>query len=221
MNTFLDRREAGRMLASRLGAYANRSDVVVLAVPRGGVPVAYEVARALAAPLDVFLVRKVYAPGRDDIQVATIATGDFEVLETSTIETRGVDRRVVEHEMGAARRDLAAQERTYRGSRPLADLTGRTVILVYDGIVTGGSMVASVAALRARGAARVIVASPVAPPNAVASVTQVADGCVCVMTVEPFYRIGIWYDDFAPVSDASVLMFLDCAARTLGDAAAA
>jgi putative phosphoribosyl transferase len=220
MNSFVDRREAGRMLAARLGDYANRSDVTVLAVPRGGVPVAYELARALAAPLDVFLVHKVYKPGRDDVHVGTITSGGFELLETATIDAREVDQRVVTREMARAREDLSWQELSYRGNRPLPDVRGRTIILVYDGIVTGSSMAAAVGALRARGAARVVVATPVAPPNAVAALSRIADACVCVMTVEPFYRIGIWYDDFAPVTDASVVMLLDCAARTLGAAAA-
>jgi putative phosphoribosyl transferase len=220
MNSFLDRREAGRMLAARLSAYAHRSDVIVLALPRGGIPVAYEIARALSLPLDVFLVRKVYEPGRDDVQVGTITSGGYEVVDAEVIAARGVDRRVVDREMARARQDLAYQERVYRGNRRFPDVAGRTVILVYDGIVTGGSMVAAVAALRANGAARVVVAAPVAAPNAREAVERVADAVVCVVTPEPFYRIGIWYDDFAPVSDASVLILLDSAARELGAAAA-
>ena len=220
MNSFLDRREAGRMLAARLSAYAHRSDVIVLALPRGGIPVAYEIARALSLPLDVFLVRKVYEPGREDVQVGTITSGGYEVVDAEVIAARGVDRRVVDREMARARQDLAYQERVYRGNRRFPDVAGRTVILVYDGIVTGGSMVAAVAALRANGAARVVVAAPVAAPNAREAVERVADAVVCVVTPEPFYRIGIWYDDFAPVSDASVLILLDSAARELGAAAA-
>lgn len=208
------------MLAARLGEYANRSDVIVLAVPRGGIPVAYEIARALALPLDVFLVRKVYEPGRDDVQVGTITSGGYEVVDTETIAARGVDRRVADREMARERQDLAYQERVYRGTRRFPDVAGRTVILVYDGMVTGASMVAAVAALRANGAARVVVAAPVAAPNARAMVERVADAVVCVVTPEPFYRIGIWYDDFAPVSDASVLILLDSAARERNAAAA-
>ena len=220
MNSFLDRREAGRALAARLSEYANRSDVIVLALPRGGIPVAYEISRALSLPLDVFLVRKVYEPGRDDVQVGTITSGGYELFDTNTIVARGVDRRVADREMARARQDLAYQERVYRGTRRFPDVAGRTVILVYDGIVTGGSMVAAVAALRANGAARVVVAAPVAAPDARAAVERVADAVVCVVTPEPFYRIGIWYDDFAPVSDASVLLLLDSAARELSVAAA-
>lgn len=218
MNTFLDRREAGRLLAARLGEYANRPDVTVLAIPRGGMPVAYEVARALSAPLDVLLVSKVYVPGRDDVQVGTITSAGYEQLED--VSAGGPDRWVAEREMARTRQDLAYQERVYRGNQPFPDVRGRTVIVVYDGIATGASMVAAVRALRARGAARVVVASPVVAPNAKAVLSREADACVAVLTPEPFYRIGIWYDDFAPVSDASVLILLDAAAKALKPVAA-
>jgi predicted phosphoribosyltransferase len=220
MNSFLDRREGGRMLAARLSEYANRADAIVLAMPRGGIPVGYEIARALSLPLDVFLVRKVYEPGRDDVEVGVITSGGYEVAYTETIAARGVDRRVADREMARARQDLVYQERVYRGTRGFPDVAGRTVILVYDGIVTGGSMVAAVAALRANGAARVVVAAPVASSDARAALARVADAVVCVVTPDPFYRIGIWYDDFAPVSDASVLLLLDSAARERSAAAA-
>jgi putative phosphoribosyl transferase len=219
MNSFLDRREAGRMLAARLSEYARRSDTIVLALPRGGMPVAYEVARALELPLDVFLVREVFEPGRDDVQVGTVASGGFEMLDTATIAARGVDRRIADRELGRARQDLAFQERVYRGARPPIDLTGRTVIVVHDGIATGGCMITAVQALRSRGAARVIVAAPVAAPNALEAIGHVADACVSIVTPDPFYRIGVWYDDFVPVSDASVLILLDSAARQLTAAA--
>ena len=221
MNSFPDRRLAGRLLASALSEYANQPQVTVLAMPRGGVPVAYEVARALSLPLDVFLVQKVYEPGRDDVQVGAITSGEFEILDSETISTRGIDRRIVDREMARTRQDLAYQERIYRGNRPCLDIRGRTIILVYDGMVTGGAMVAAVAALRAQGAVRVVVATPVASPDARAVVEGVADACVCLITPKPFYRIGVWYDDFAPVSDASVLILLDSAARCLSGAAAA
>lgn len=219
MNSFLDRREAGRLLAARLSEYAGRSDTIVLALPRGGMPVAYEIARALELPLDVFLVREVFEPGRDDVQVGTIASGGFEILDTATIAARGVDRRIADRELGRARQDLAFQERVYRGARPPIDLGGRTVIVVHDGIATAGCMIAVVQALRSRGAARVIVAAPVAAPNALEAIGRVADVCVTIVTPDPFYRIGVWYDDFAPVSDASVLILLDSAARKLTAAA--
>ena len=221
MNSFLDRREAGRTLAAQLGEYAGRPDVTVLALPRGGVPVAYEIARGLSVPLDVILVRKVYQPGHDDAPIATIASGGFQILDTDVIRARGIDRRDVEREVAQARHVLADQERVYHPNGPTTDVAGRTIILVYDGMATGQSMVTAIAALRARGAERIVVAVPVATPSARAIAERMADGCVCLTTPEPFYRIGVWYDDFAPVTDASVLVLLDSAARKLRAAAAA
>jgi putative phosphoribosyl transferase len=219
MNPFLDRREAGRTLATRLGEYANRADVTVLALPRGGLPVAYEIARMLSVPLDVFLVRKVYQPGRDGVLIGTIASGGFETVDTDALARHGIDRHDAEGELARARHELADQERLYRGNGPAPTITGRTIILVYDGMATGESMLAAIAAVRAMGAARVIVAVPVATPNARAIVERAADACMCLMMPEPFYCIGVWYDDFAPVSDASVLFLLDSAARGLRAAA--
>lgn len=219
MNPFVDRREAGRTLATRLGEYANRPDVTVLGLPRGGLPVAYEIARTLSVPLDVFLVRKVYQPGLD-VLIGTLASGGFETVDTDAIARHGIDPHDVERALVRARRELAEQERLYRGNGATLTLSGRTVILVYDGMATGESMLAAIAAVRAMGAARVIIAVPVATPNALVTVTRAADACVCLVTPEPFYRIGAWYDDFAPVSDASVLFLLDSAARVLRPAAA-
>jgi predicted phosphoribosyltransferase len=220
-NSFLDRREAGRTLAASLGEYAKRPDVTVLALPRGGLPIAYEIARTLSVPLDVFLVRKVYQPGRGDVLIGTLASGGFETIDTDAIAAHGIDWHDAERELARARRELADQERVYRGNMPAPNINGRTIILVYDGMATGESMVAAIAAVRAMGAARVIVAVPVATPAARAIAERAADACVCLMTPEPFYRIGVWYDDYVPVSDASVLFLLDSAARGLRAAAAA
>ena len=199
MNSFLDRREAGRTLAAHLGEYAKRSDVMVLALPRGGLPVAYEIARALSVPLDVFLVRKVYQPGRD-VLIGTLASGGFETVDSDALADHGTERREAERGLARGRQELAEQERLYRGNAPAPEIRGRTIILVYDGMATGDSMLAAIAAVRAMGAARVIVAVPVATPNARAIVERSADACVCLATPEPFYRIGVWYDDFAPGS---------------------
>jgi len=218
MNSFLDRREAGRALATRLGEYAKRPDVTVLALPRGGLPVAYEIARALSVALDVLLVRKVYQPGRN-VLIGTLASGGFETVDTDVLAAHAIDPHDAERELARARQELAEQERVYRGNRPAPCIDGRTIILVYDGMATGESMLAAIAAVRALGAARVIVAVPVATPNARAIAERAADACVCLMTPEPFYRIGVWYDDHAPVSDASVLFLLDSAARGLRAAA--
>ena len=218
MNPFPDRREAGRQLAHELANFANRPDVVVFAIPRGGVPVAFEVARALDAPLDVLLVNKVYAPG--DVHIGTVASRGYAVFDPDTIAARGIDPVVAQREMARARRDIADQERIYASGRRPIEVYGRTAIVIYDGIVTGALMRVAVAALRARGAARVIVAAPVVAPNAVAELATVADACIAVATPEPFYRIGIWYADFAPVTDASVLFLLERAALTRSAAAA-
>lgn len=219
MNPFLDRREAGRTLATRLGEYAKRPDVTVLALPRGGVPVGYEIARALSVPLDVFLVRKVYPPGQD-VLIGTLASGGFESVDTDDLAAHRIDPREAERQLARHRQELAEQERLYRGTGLAPRIDGRTIILVYDGMATGESMLGAIAAVRAMGAARVIVAVPVATPNARAIVERAADVCVCLTTPEPFYRIGVWYDDFAPVSDTSVLFLLDSAARGLRSAAA-
>jgi len=219
MNPFLDRREAGRTLATLLGEYARRPDVTVLALPRGGLPIAYEIARTLSVPLDVFIVHKVYSPGPNSVLIGTLASGGFETVDTDALAAHGIDRQDAERELARARRELAEQERLYRGNGPVPNINGRTIILVYDGMATGDSMLAAIAAVHALGAARVIVAVPVATPNARAIVERSADACVCLVTPEPFYRIGAWYDDFAPVSDASVLFLLDSAARGLRAAA--
>ena len=218
MNPFLDRRQAGRQLAERLREYAKRPDVTVLALPRGGLPVAYEIARTLSVPLDVFLIRKVYEPRRD-VLIGTLASGGFEMIDTDTIRAHGIDPHEAARALARARQELAEQERLYHGNGPAPRIAGQTVILVYDGMASGESMLGAIAAVRAMGAARVIVAVPVATPSARAIVERAADECVCLVTPEPFYRIGIWYDDFAPVSDASVLFLLDSAARGLRTAA--
>jgi putative phosphoribosyl transferase len=220
MNPFLDRREAGRQLAARLGEYANRPDVTVFALPRGGLPVAYEIARTLSVPMDVFLIRKVYKLGRDDVLIGTLASGGFETVDSNALARHRIDPHDAERELVRARREIAEQERMYRGNAPAPRIAGRTIILVYDGMATGESMLGAIAAVRAMGAAQVIVAVPVATPNALAIVGRAADAFVCLETPEPFYRIGVWYDDFAPVSDASVLFLLDSAARGLRAAAA-
>lgn len=219
MNPFTDRRAAGQVLGERLACYAGRTDVVVLAIPRGGVPVAFEVATALHAPLDVLVIQKVWAPGRDDIQIGTIASDGFELLEPMPCD-RSLDPVIVQAELARARVEVASRERLYRGGRLATTVVGKTAIVIYDGISTGALMRAAVAAVRARGAAHVVVAVPVAAPNAVRDLTGVADDCVCAATPDPFYRIGIWYDEFAPVTDASVRFLLDRAAVTATGAAA-
>jgi putative phosphoribosyl transferase len=201
---FRDRREAGRRLADRLVAYAGRPDVIVLALPRGGVPVAYEVARALGAPLDVFLVRKLGMPGHEEFAIGAIASGGVRVLNEETLLDYGVSREQVEAIVEAEERELERRERRYRGDRPFPDLTGRTVILIDDGLATGSSMRAAVAALRQERPSRIVVAVPTAPAETCEDLRPIVDDMVCLMTPEPFYAVGLWYEDFSQTTDEEV-----------------
>ena len=201
---FRDRVEAGRRLAADLTEYAHRPDVVVLALPRGGVPVAYEVARALGAPLDVFVVRKLGIPGHAEVAMGAIATGDVRVLNESLVRSVRIPRDVIETVTAREREELARRERLYRGNRPPVDIRGRTVILVDDGLATGATMVAAVRALRQRGPARIVVAVPIAAPETCDAMREEADDVVCTMTPEPFHAVGIWYEDFSQTTDEEV-----------------
>jgi len=201
---FRDRYEAGRQLATKLSAYAGRPGVVVLALPRGGVPVAFEVARDLAAPLDVYLVRKLGVPGHEELALGAIAPGGVRVLNAEVV--RGLDIAPDTIEAAAAREgeELARRERAYRDDRPPLEVAGRTIILVDDGLATGASMRAAVAALRAGAAARIVVAVPVAAPETCDAFRTEVDDIVCARTPEPFYAVGLWYADFAQTTDAEV-----------------
>jgi predicted phosphoribosyltransferase len=201
---FRDRREAGRLLAQRLSAYQERDDVLVLALPRGGVPVGYEVARALRAPLDVLLVRKLGMPGHEELAIGAVATGGIRVLDASLLAQFGIGSETLERIAERETRELQRRERAYRGDRPSRDVKGKTVILVDDGLATGSSMRAAVRALRQRGPAAVVVAVPVAPPSTCTSLREEADDVVCARAPEPFAAVGQWYDDFSQTSDEEV-----------------
>jgi predicted phosphoribosyltransferase len=201
---FRDRTEAGQRLAAELGRYAGRTDVLVLALPRGGVPVAYEVARALDAPLDVFLVRKLGTPGQEELAMGAVASGGVRVLNESVVRGLRVPPRVIDAVAARELRELARRERLYRGDRPPPDVRGRTVILVDDGLATGSTMLAAVRALRQLGPARAVVAVPVAAPETCAALRGEVDEMVCAVTPDPFYAVGVWYDDFAQTSDDEV-----------------
>ena len=210
---FLDRRDAGQELASRLQLYAGRSDVLVLALPRGGVPVAFEVARALGAPLDVFLVRKLGAPGHEELALGAIASGGVRVLNDDLVRRLQVAPAELAAVTAREERELRRRERAYRGSRPRAPIAGRTVILVDDGLATGASMKAAVAALRAEKPARVVVAVPVAAADACDELRREVDDVVCAATPEPFMAVGAGYQDFAQTSDEEVRRLLAAAAE--------
>lgn len=192
------------MLAAALRAYANRSDVLVLALPRGGVPVAYEVARALDAPLDVFLVRKLGLPGHEEFAMGAIASGDIRLLNDEVVRTYGIGRAEIDAVVESERRELARREARYRDGRPLPPIAGRTVILIDDGLATGATMHAAVLALREERPARIIVAVPVAAAETCEDFRGEVDELVCAMTPSPFYAVGLWYEDFSQTTDAEV-----------------
>jgi predicted phosphoribosyltransferase len=210
---FLDRAEAGRVLAERLAHYAHRPDVLVLALPRGGVPVAYEVARALGAPLDVFLVRKLGVPGQEELAMGAIATGGVRVLNEDVVRVLRIPDEVIDSVAESQGRELERRERSYRDDRPLPEVRGRTVILIDDGLATGSSMRAAIAALRQQKPARVVVAVPVAAAATVEEMSREVDDLVCVLTPEPFYAVGSWYEDFTQTTDDKVHALLEQAAQ--------
>jgi predicted phosphoribosyltransferase len=210
---FHDRADAGRVLAGRLAHYAGRRDVIVLALPRGGVPVAFEVAQALRAPLDVFLVRKLGVPGQRELAMGALATGGVRVLNEDVVNALGIPDEVIDAVAAEEQDELGRREHEYRGDRPPPDVRGRVVILIDDGLATGSTMRAAVAALRRQGPARIVVAVPVGAPETCADLAEEADEVVCARTPEPFYAVGRWYDDFSQTTDEEVRELLDRAAE--------
>ena len=205
---FADRTEAGRKLAALLAGYANRADVIVLGIPRGGVQVAVEVAAQLSVPLDVFLLRKLGIPGEEELAFGAIASGDVRILDRETIEALGISEQEIEQVTNAEQSELQRRERAYRGSRPALDVQGKTVIFVDDGIATGSSMRAGIKALRLLQPRRIVVAVPVAPARTCNQLRSEVDELVCVRTPMFFHAIGQFYEDFTQVSDEEVLALL-------------
>lgn len=201
---FENRAHAGRLLAANLQEYRGRPDVLVLGLPRGGVPVAFEVAQTLGAPLDVYLVRKLGVPGHAELAMGAIASGGVRVLNQGRVRSMRISPQQLEAVTRAEEAELRRQERVYRGDRPPPAVSGRTVILVDDGLATGATMQAAVAALRSAGPKEVVVAVPVAPPETCAELEAEADRVVCAVTPEPFYAVGAWYRDFSQTSDDEV-----------------
>lgn len=207
---FVDRAEAGRLLAPKLQRYAHQPDVLVLALPRGGVPVACEVARALSAPIDVFVVRKLGTPGQRELAMGAIASGGVLVLNEDVIRLMRIPEDVIDGVAAEEQREMERRERAYRGARPAPDLKGRTLILVDDGLATGSTMHAAVAALRQRRPAKIVVAIPVAPPSALQEFAREADEVVCLLAPdEPFDGVGRWYMDFSQTTDKEVRELLE------------
>jgi predicted phosphoribosyltransferase len=201
---YRDRGDAGRSLANKLTAYAGRLDVVVLALPRGGLPVASEVARALHAPLDVFLVRKLGLPGREELAMGAIATGGVRALNDDVIGQLQVPDDVIETVAAREQQELERRERLYRGDRPPLDVRGKITILVDDGLATGASMRAAVAALRHMAPARIVAAVPVGSRETCDELRSVADEVICAYSPEPFRAVGLWYEDFSQTTDEQV-----------------
>jgi len=201
---FRDRWEAGRRLAAELAAYAGRSDVLVLALPRGGVPVAYEVAHALGAPLDVFLVRKLGTPGHEELAMGALASGGIRVMNEDVVSALGLDEEDIEAVVEREKRVLSDRERRYRGDRPATPLSDRIILLVDDGLATGATMRAAIAAVRLQSPKRIIVAVPVAPLETCEVIRTEADEVVCLAMPAPFYGVGLWYEDFSPTTDEEV-----------------
>jgi predicted phosphoribosyltransferase len=215
MAMFRDRRDAGIQLAAALQAYAGDSDVVVLALPRGGLPVAYEVATRLRAPLDVLLVRKLGVPQQPELAMGAIASGDIEVIEERVIRELRIPPGTFGAVAARERVELLRRERLFRGDRPLTDLRDKTAIVVDDGLATGSTMKAAIDSVRGRGVACVVAAVPVGPPATCRSVAAHADRLVCLLVSEAMHAVGLAYDDFSQIEDDEVRQLLDLAVRDL------
>jgi predicted phosphoribosyltransferase len=205
---FRDRREAGRSLVAKLMHYANRPEVLVLALPRGGVPVAFEVASALEAPFDVFLVRKLGVPGHEELAMGAVATGGVRVLNQDVVKPLRIADYVIEAVAAQELEELKRRERLYRGGRSPPDVRRRTVILIDDGLATGTTMRAAIQALRQQQPARIVVAVPTAAPDTCEALKAEADEVICATTPEPFLSVGHWYDDFTQTTDDEVRRLL-------------
>jgi predicted phosphoribosyltransferase len=201
---FRDRRDAGMILARDLAHYKDRPDVLVLALPRGGVPVAYEVAQELNAPLDVFIVRKLGVPGHEELGMGAIATGGVRILHEGIIRELGITAQTIDAVTKAEEKELARRENLYRGDRPPATIEGRIAIVVDDGLATGSTMKAALAALRQQHPVRLVVAVPTAPAQTIVELQGIADEVVCPVTPYPFYAIGGSYADFEQITDEEV-----------------
>jgi predicted phosphoribosyltransferase len=205
---FTDRRHAGRVLASRLTKYAGRDDVIVLALPRGGVPVAYEVASALGAPMDVFLVRKLGTPGHRELAMGAIASGGVRVINEDVVQWYGISESAIDRIAREEQEELERREREYRDDRPVPDLTNKVVIVIDDGLATGSTMRAAAQAMRARHPARVVIAVPVGAPQTCTELAASADEVICARMPEPFSAVGQWYLNFAQTDDDEVRQLL-------------
>jgi predicted phosphoribosyltransferase len=205
---YKNRIDAGRQLAAKLKKYANKPDVIVLALPRGGVPVGFEVARALAAPLDVFLVRKLGVPGREELAMGAIASGGVRVINEDVVQELKIPANWIDLAAADEMPELRRREQAYRDARPFPDVSDKTVILVDDGLATGATMRAAVAALRRMGPGQIVVAVPVGARETCDEFRDVADEVVCAQQPDPFWAVGSWYRDFEQTTDEEVRALL-------------
>jgi predicted phosphoribosyltransferase len=208
MERFQNRHEAGKELAQKVSEYANRSDILVVALPRGGVPVAYEVALALNAPLDIYLVRKLGLPGREELAIGAIASGGVQILNEDIVRALGLDPNTIHSVVEQELQELKRREASYRENRPAPEVKDRTVILVDDGLATGASMRAAVRGIRAQSPARIVVAVPAAAQQAIELLKPNVDEIVSVISPDPFEGVGKWYDDFSQTTDEEVRLLL-------------
>lgn len=209
MSLFNDRVDAGRKLAKDLLKYANRSDVLILALPRGGVPVAFEVAKELNVKMDVFIVRKLGVPGNEELAMGAIASDNIRVLNEDVVMSFQIPERVIDTVAEKERRELERRERAYRGDRPKPEIEGSTVILIDDGLATGATMRAAAAALKTKNPAKIVIAVPTAAPDTCEIFRKKVDEIICLATPEPFYGVGAWYEDFSQTTDKEVCELLD------------
>ncbi len=209
LTQFRDRKEAGKLLAAQLAAYANQQDLIVLALPRGGVPVGFEIAQALHAPLDVIVVRKLGVPGQEELAMGAIATSGIRILNKDVVQFLNIPDEVIDEITAQELQELERREHLFRGERPAYDVCGRTVILVDDGIATGATMHAAVAAIKQRQPTRIIIAVPTAAPSTCDEFAAEVDELVCVIRPEPFIAVGYWYRQFSQTSDEEVRSLLE------------
>ncbi|EKD74155.1 MAG: Phosphoribosyltransferase [uncultured bacterium] len=208
MERFLNRYQAGKLLAEQLKSYAKKPDVIVLALPRGGVPVAYEVAKKLSVPLEVFIVRKLGVPGHEELAMGAIATGGVVVFNDEIVDNLTISQAAINRVIQAEQQELQRRELTYRGNRPFPALSGKTIILVDDGIATGATMRAAIKSLRQQSPAAIIMAVPVAALSTCEEIANNVDKIVCLLKPHNFYAVGAWYEDFSQTTDNEVFELL-------------
>jgi len=201
---FRDRTEAGQILASKLTKYLNQVNAVILALPRGGVPVAYEVGKELGLPVDIFVVRKLGVPGHEELAMGAIASGGVRHINRDVVDQLRIDSETIDVASRREQKEIERRERLYRGARPPIDVRNKTVILVDDGLATGSTMRAAIAALRQHRPARIVVAVPAAAPQTCSEIGDEVDEIICAATPEPFYAVGQWYQEFSQTTDDEV-----------------